>query len=68
MKAFPKCTNCGGGLMKPVGEIDDDTEITCSSCDKTWSYRDIRKAVLDEAKKAVVGELQKGLKGLKIKL
>jgi len=54
--------------MKPVGEIDDDTEITCSSCDKTWSYRDIRKAVLDEAKKAVVGELQKGLKGLKIKL
>jgi hypothetical protein len=31
MKAFLKCSNCGGDLMKPVGEINDDTEIICSA-------------------------------------
>jgi len=63
---FPKCANCGGDLMKPIGEIDSNSEITCSGCPKIWSYGDIRKAVLDETKKSITSELQKGLKGLKI--
>ena len=65
---FPKCPNCGSDLLKPVGKINDETEIICSACDFVSSYRNVKTIVAEKVKKATLSEIKKRLKGTNIKL
>lgn len=55
------CTRCGGGKFAMPDQPADDDIITCSGCGAQGRYGDVKKTMLDLAKKHVDDVFSKSL-------